>query len=153
MALAAVVGCGGGGGPPVDRKDTVKLVRAVVRYESGVAAALGLPDDFTAPKAGTPVTYNITDRGTCKRVRDELATVKPGSADPTAHDPLIGDVTVRTGWGRVIQLTWHGPHFTMPDGRALRSPHLHALLAEHVREAVEKAPATRPARRSDDGPT
>ena len=143
IGLLLFAGCGGG--PPMDRKDMVKSVKLVVRYEPGIVDTLDLPDEFKPLEtAGKPVTYRISDRGTCKRLRDRLSTIKPERSGPTMRGQLVGDVTIHTGWGKTIELTWYGSHFEMADGRSFDSSRLSVLLAGHIRESITSTPTTRP---------
>jgi len=147
---ALVSGCGGG--PLVDRKDTVRSVKVTLHFGHGVVEALELPAEFgPLEAAGKDVTYTIAERGTCKRVLGFLSSARPKSAAAGPDRPAIGEVVVRTGWGKVVRLTWFGSRFEM-DRRHLESSQLSKVLAAAIKDAGPRGrrrkatqPASRPA--------
>jgi len=134
MAVCALLAAGCGAGPPVARKDTVKAVTVTVHYGRGAVAALELPETFQPLEtAAEDVTYEFADRGTCKRVLGFLSAVKPRRRAAAPEQAALGQVVVRTGWGKMIRLTWFGSRFAM-DGRSFESSQLSKVLATAIRE-------------------
>jgi len=149
LCLVVVAGCGGG--PPMDRKDTVKSVKITLHFGRGVVETLELPDEFRPlEEAGKDVEYTIAERGVCKRVLEFLSSVKPGGAAAKPDRPAIGHVVVRTGWGRVVQLTWFDSRFEV-DHRHLESSQLSKVLAAAVREAGGRGGIGRRGRAGEQG--
>lgn len=137
--LMLVAGCGGG--PPVDRKDTVKSAAVTVHFGRGAVEGLGLSAEFAPLEAaGRDVTYTIADRDTCMRLLALLATVKPVRGTKRDHRTAFADVVIHTGWGKTVQLTWAGSHFGM-DGRYFESSQLSVLLASTIQRMGAPPPS------------